>query len=135
MQREIAVLRRASHPGIARLVASFRWREGAYLVLEYAKFGDLHSQVRTALRGDVSNPVTRVHFAPCLLQVTRRGSLDLESTRFIVGEVVSALASVHEAGCVLRGSWLASGGCGGAGAHPVLTRDVGRQVCVWGLEA
>ena len=102
MHREIAVLRRASHPGIARLVASFRWREGAYLVLEYAKFGDLHSQVCTVLRGDVSNPAWGfTHVALCLLQVTRRGSLDLESTRFIVGEVVSALASVHEAGCVV----------------------------------
>lgn len=40
------------------------------------------------------------HVASLHVQVTRRGSLDLESTRFIVGEVVSALASVHQAGFV-----------------------------------
>lgn len=76
VRREIAILRLAAHPGIARLVASFRWREGAYLVLEYAKFGDLHGQV------------------------TRRGSLDVDSTRFVVGEVVAALISIHKSGFV-----------------------------------
>ena len=34
--REISVLQILSHPGIARMVSSFRWRDGAYLVLEYA---------------------------------------------------------------------------------------------------
>jgi hypothetical protein len=43
VNREICVLRMLSHPGIARLVSSFRWRDGAYLVLEYAAKGDLHS--------------------------------------------------------------------------------------------
>ena len=32
--REIATLRLMSHPGIARLVSSFKWRDGIYLVLE-----------------------------------------------------------------------------------------------------
>ncbi|KAK3269097.1 hypothetical protein CYMTET_22438, partial [Cymbomonas tetramitiformis] len=32
VRREVAVLRVLSHPGVARLVASFRWRDGAYLV-------------------------------------------------------------------------------------------------------
>jgi serine/threonine protein kinase len=76
VQREIAVLRVLSHPGIARLVSSFRFRDGAYLVLEYASAGDLHS----------------------LLQ--KHGSLDHDSTRFVTGEVVAALASIHEMGYV-----------------------------------
>merc|ERR1719510_1826328 len=43
VNREICVLRMISHPGVARMVSSFRWRDGAYLVLEYAAKGDLHS--------------------------------------------------------------------------------------------
>lgn len=45
MRREMAVLRLMSHPGVARLIASFRWRDGAYLVLEFASKGDLFSQI------------------------------------------------------------------------------------------
>jgi Protein kinase domain len=67
IQREIAVLHFLSHPGIARLVSSFRFQDGAYLVLEYASRGDLHT----------------------LLQ--KHGSLDIDSTRFVIGEVVAAL--------------------------------------------
>jgi serine/threonine protein kinase len=76
VQREIAVLRILSHPGIARLISSFRFREGAYLVLEYASGGDLHSLLR------------------------KHGSLDHKSTRFVVGEIVAALSSIHELGLV-----------------------------------
>ena len=50
VSREIAVLRLMTHPGVARMVASFRWRTGAYLVLEYASRGDLHTQVGVARR-------------------------------------------------------------------------------------
>ena len=35
-----------SHPGIARLISAFRYRDGNYLVLEYASKGDLHSYVK-----------------------------------------------------------------------------------------
>lgn len=76
VQREIAVLRILSHPCIARLISSFRFREGVYLVLEYASGGDLHSLLK------------------------RNGSLDNDSTRFVIGEVISALASIHELGLV-----------------------------------
>lgn len=76
VQREIAVLRVLSHPGIARLISSFRFRDGAYLVLEYAGGGDLHSLLR------------------------KHGSLDHESTRFVVGEVIAALSSIHDMGLV-----------------------------------
>lgn len=76
VSREIAVLRLLSHPGIARMVSAFRWRDGAYLVLEYASKGDLHTHIVT------------------------NGSLSEESTRFVVGEVIAALKSVHDAGFV-----------------------------------
>jgi serine/threonine protein kinase len=76
VQREVAVLRVLPHPGITRLVSSFRFREGVYLVLEYANGGDLHSLLR------------------------RNGSIDHESTRFVIGEVIAALASLHEIGLV-----------------------------------
>ncbi len=76
VQRELAVLRVLSHPGITRLVSSFRFREGVYLVLEYASGGDLHSLLR------------------------KNGSLDHDSTRFVIGEVVAALSSIHESGLV-----------------------------------
>ena len=75
--REIAVLRMLSHPGVARLVSSFRFREGAYLVLEYASGGDLHDFLR------------------------KKGSLDEESTRFVIGEVIAGLQSIHDLGLVL----------------------------------
>lgn len=76
VQREIAVLRLLSHPGIARLISSFRFREGAYMVLEYASRGDLHSVLR------------------------QHGSMDHDSCRFIIGEVAAALASIHSIGLV-----------------------------------
>ena len=76
IKREIAVLRVLSHPGIARLVSSFRFKDGAYLVLEYASRGDLHTLLQTS------------------------GSLDVEATKFVIGEVVAALSSVHELGFV-----------------------------------
>lgn len=76
VQREIAVLRILSHPGIARLISNFRFREGAYLVLEYASRGDLHSLLK------------------------KHGSIDHSSTRFVIGEVVAALCSIHDAGFV-----------------------------------
>lgn len=73
---EIAILRTLSHPGISRLVSSFRFRDGAYLVLEYASGGDLHTLLR------------------------RNGSLDHDSTRFVIGSVAAALSSIHERGFV-----------------------------------
>ena len=76
VRREIAVLSVLSHPGIARLVSSFRFHDGAYLVLEYASKGDLHTVLQ------------------------RNGSLDIDSTRFIIGETVAAIASIHELGLV-----------------------------------
>jgi serine/threonine protein kinase len=76
ISREIAILRILSHPGISRLISSFRFRDGAYLVLEYASGGDLHTLLR------------------------RNGSLDHDSTRFVIGSVAAALSSIHELGFV-----------------------------------
>lgn len=76
INREIAILRTLSHPGISRLISSFRFRDGAYLVLEYASGGDLHTLLK------------------------KNGSLDHESTRFVVGSVAAALGSIHERGFV-----------------------------------
>jgi len=74
--REISCLRRLSHPSIARLISSFRWRDGIYLVLEYGACGDLHTYVR------------------------RNGPLSENSAKIVVGEVGTALAAVHEAGFI-----------------------------------
>eukprot|EP00927_Polykrikos_kofoidii_P043217 TRINITY_DN37277_c0_g1_i1.p1 TRINITY_DN37277_c0_g1~~TRINITY_DN37277_c0_g1_i1.p1 ORF type:complete len:1069 (-),score=233.90 TRINITY_DN37277_c0_g1_i1:64-3270(-) len=76
VNREICVLRMLSHPGIARMVSSFRWRDGAYLVLEYAKRGDLHT---------------------ILAQL---GKLEEEHARFFSGEVIAALNAIHDLGFV-----------------------------------
>lgn len=54
---EIACLRVFSHPGIARLISAFRWRDGAYLVLEYASRGDLHGHIKQ--HGSLSEASTR----------------------------------------------------------------------------
>ena len=75
--REISCLRRLSHPSIARLVSSFRWRDGIYLVLEYGSLGDLHTYIRQ-----------------------RGGPLPELNAKIIVGEITTALAAVHEAGFV-----------------------------------
>ena len=76
VQRELAVMRVLSHPGISRLISSFRFREGVYLVLEYASGGDLHSVLQ------------------------KHGSLDHDSTRFVIGETIAALSSIHDMGMV-----------------------------------
>jgi serine/threonine protein kinase len=41
--REMAVLQLLSHPGVSRLVSAFRYSDSAYMVLEYAARGDLHT--------------------------------------------------------------------------------------------
>jgi len=76
VQREIATLKILSHPGIARLISSFRFRDGAYLVLEYASKGDLHTVLQN------------------------KGSLDYESTQFVIGEIVATLSCIHDLGFV-----------------------------------
>jgi serine/threonine protein kinase len=72
--REVAALRAVSHPGIARLVAAFRWRADVFLLLEHAPGGDLHSTLASL------------------------GSLAEPPARFLAGELVAALSAVHAAG-------------------------------------
>ena len=74
MRREIVVLRQLSHPGISRLVASFRWRDDIYLLLEYAARGDLHGHLR------------------------RMGSLAVPNAQFLFAQIAAALKCIHEAG-------------------------------------
>mmetsp|Transcript_51391 Transcript_51391/g.62856 ORF Transcript_51391/g.62856 Transcript_51391/m.62856 type:complete len:349 (+) Transcript_51391:3-1049(+) len=76
VNREICVLKMLSHPGIARMVAAFRYRDGAYLVLEYAHKGDLHDMLRAL------------------------GKLQEDVAQFFVGEVVAALCAIHDTGFV-----------------------------------
>ena len=76
--REICCLRQLAHPSIARLISSFKWRDGIYLVLEYGALGDLHSYIRS------HGPL--VH--------------DSISAKIVVGEIATALVTVHESGYV-----------------------------------
>lgn len=46
------------------------------MVLEYAAKGDLHNLITT------------------------NGSLDLKSARFVIGEIIAALSSIHDVGLV-----------------------------------
>lgn len=74
VRREVAVLSRVAHPNVCRLVSSFRWRDGVYLVLELGDRGDLHAAAAGL------------------------GSLEEDAARFLLGEVVSALRAVHSLG-------------------------------------
>lgn len=77
--REVAVLRQCSHPNTARLISAFRYRDGIYMVLEYAKKGDLHSVL------------------------VQSGALSINLVRFVLGEICSALAYIHDQlGCVFN---------------------------------
>ena len=80
--REMAVLQTVCHPGFARLISSFRYTHSAYLVLEYAGGGDLHSLIIrvSGRRGPVSHPLTHL------------------CARFVLGEVSAALLSLHDMG-------------------------------------
>lgn len=72
--REISILQLLCHPGISRLISSFQYNNAIYLVLEYASKGDLHSYV------------------------LKMGPLSHLYTRFILGEVASAIKTIHDLG-------------------------------------
>ena len=63
-----------SHPGITRLISHFRYSSGIYMVLEFAARGDIHSMV------------------------VKAGPLSPVQVRFVVGETIAALISVHDHG-------------------------------------
>ena len=78
IMREMAILQIISHPGYARLISSFKYTHSAYLVLEYAGRGDLHSLViRNSRRGPKSFPLSHL------------------CTRFIISEIGAALLFLH----------------------------------------
>lgn len=72
--REVLVLQLLQHPGIARMVSAFQYHGSAYLILEYASKGDLHSFI------------------------LQNGRLEHSLLRFVVGEMTAALAAIHEQG-------------------------------------
>lgn len=73
-EREMSILSLFAHPGICRVISSFQYTEAAYMVLEYCSRGDLHSMIM------------------------RSGAVSSLYCRFILGEVVAALHSIHESG-------------------------------------
>ncbi len=73
---EIAILTTLTHPGISRLISSFQWKGGVYLVLEYAERGDLQKFI------------------------AQYGSLNEESTRWVVGEIIETICYIHSSGFV-----------------------------------
>lgn len=77
-QREIAILRLLGHPGIARMVSSFRYTGSVYMVLEYGSAGDLHTHVMD------------------------NGPMNPLCCRFVIGEILAALHSIHEIGFVFN---------------------------------
>eukprot|EP01035_Chromulina_nebulosa_P016861 gene16861-22348_t len=72
--REMATLQIFSHPSIARMISSFKFNQSSYMVIEYAANGDLHSYI-------INN-----------------GALSHQYTKFVIGEVVTAIISIHEHG-------------------------------------
>lgn len=72
--REISVLLTLQHPGIARMVSAFKYNQSAYLVLEYAGKGDLHSFL------------------------LKSGKLSHSLLRFVLGEITSTLWAIHQEG-------------------------------------
>lgn len=72
--REVLVLQLLQHPGIARMVSAFQYHGSAYLILEYASKGDLHSFL------------------------LKNGRLEHSLLRFVMGEMTAALAAIHEQG-------------------------------------
>ena len=77
--REMTILSSMVHPNIARLISTFRFKKGAYFVLEYANYGDLYT---------VLNRSTPKH------------TLSEPTSQILLGQVVAALHAIHEAGFV-----------------------------------
>jgi serine/threonine protein kinase len=74
VRREIAVLSTLTHPNVTRLASAFRWRDGAFLVLEFCSGGDLQK-----LLSEV-------------------GSLGEDAAKFLMAEVCSGIHHIHSKG-------------------------------------
>jgi len=71
IEREIRIMNRLAHPHINRLVALCTNQTNMYLVLEYASKGDLHNHI------------------------SKLGSLDVSSARFLAAEIIRGLEEIH----------------------------------------
>jgi serine/threonine protein kinase len=100
VEREIASLRILANPNIARLVSEFRFRDGAYLVLEYAsKYVRVQGWgMGTGRITSLSNSVSPRRSGDLHTLIFDNGSLDDDSAQFVIGEVLAALSSIHDAG-------------------------------------
>jgi Protein phosphatase 2A regulatory B subunit (B56 family)/Protein kinase domain len=76
IKAEIRIMTQLAHPNIARLLAVCNSENHIYLVLEFAKKGDLFSHIH------------------------KLGSLDVPSARFVLAEVLAGLAFMHRCGIV-----------------------------------
>ena len=83
--REIAILSRMVHPNISRIISSFRFRKGAYLVLEYANAGDLFTILQRQQQQHQHNNII---------------GISEQDTCILMGQVVAGLHSIHELGFV-----------------------------------
>ena len=79
VDREITILSQLQHPGIARMVSSFKYTGSAYLVLEYAALGDLHSYL-----------------------MDYGAIIDFKKVQFVIGEIVAAILYIHDLGFVFN---------------------------------
>lgn len=129
---EIACLRMFSHPGIARLVSAFRWRDGAYLVLEYASRGDLHTHVKE--HGSLSEASTRlvIHVCARVYVVGNRNDSCNEQLQYSGHnrDLTVCASSPNRTTHPYRRHGIAAQvchwrGCGGLVQHPQ------RRICVW----
>ena len=77
VERELSILQMLTHPGVCRVVSSFRYTSSAYIVLEYCARGDLHSYIIKCGAGI---------------------GLPQQLTRFVLGEICAGLLAVHELG-------------------------------------
>lgn len=88
ISREIAILHILCHPSISRLISCFRYSSSAYLVLEYASRGDLHSYILASRDSLSAGSGSRCGV----------NGLSLLHTRFILGEIITALHYIHSEG-------------------------------------
>ena len=73
---EVECLNQLHHPNITQLIGLCENPVNYYMILEYAKLGDLHTMI------------------------SNNGSIDLQSTKFIAAEILNALQYIHSNGYI-----------------------------------
>lgn len=87
--RELVMLQTLHHPCLSRLLTSFTFLNNIYLVLEYAKYGDLHSfliKYHSEISKKKTNQKKSLSFLPHNL------------IRFILSEILTGLDYIHSSG-------------------------------------